>query len=180
MDEFYRVPLSSSEAKATLAALRVVESLLIRSEVVADIEPEILASACERMEAEVPEFVSEQAVQIAKMLLSDFADTLRDTGSKEVHHADEPPFPIGRTQRLLQDACARDVPVEIEYYVKSRKEWTTREVNCMSLSEQNGTLFLQGECGLRGDYRHFRLDHIRSVRVLDDDPENLPDPFSDE
>ena len=177
MDEFYRVPFSSAEAKGTLAALRVVETLLIRSEIVADIEPEILASACERMEAEVPEFVSEQALQIAKILLSDFADTLRDTGSKEVHHGDNPPFPIGRTRRLLQDACARAVSVEIEYFVKSRKEWTTREVACMNVTEQNGVVFLQGECGLRGDFRQFRLDHIRTVRVLDDD---LPDPFTDE
>ena len=179
MDEFYRVPLSSAEAKATLAALHVLETLLKKSEVVSDIDPGILVSARERIGAEVPEFTTEQAAQMAKTLFSDFREAWRDIEDAGEHETDEPPFPIRRTQRLLQDACDRDVPVEIEYYVKSRDEWTTRRVDGINVAEQNGTVYLQGECGLRGDYRQFRLDHIRSVRVLDN-IKDLPDPFEEE
>lgn len=179
MDEFYRVPLSSSEAKATLAALRILEIMLAKSEIVSDIEPGILVSARERIEAEVPEFAAHQAAQISETLFSDFRDAWRDIEDAGLNETDEPPFPIQRTRRLLQDACDRDVPVEIEYYVRSRDEWTTRRVNGANIAEQNGGVFLQGECGLRGDFRQFRLDHIRSVRVLDN-IKNLPDPFSEE
>ncbi len=179
MDEFYRVPLSSSEAKATLAALRLLQKFLEKSEIVSDIEPGILLSARERIEAEIPEFAAHQAAQLSQTLFSDFREAWRDIEDASANETDEPPFPIGRTRRLLQDACDRRVPVEIEYFVRSRNEWTTRHVECMNISEQNGTVFLQGECGLRGDYRQFRLDHIRAVRVLDNEKE-LPDPFADE
>ena len=179
MDEFYRAPLSSAEAKATLAALHVLETLLEKSEVVSDIAPEILVSARKRVEAEVPDFVTEQAARLGQSLFSDFREAWRDIEDAGGGETDEPPFPIRRTLRLLQDARDRDAPVEIEYYVRSRDEWTTRRISEVNVVEQNTGVFLQGECGLRGDFRQFRLDHIRSVRVLDD-IKDLPDPFTEE
>ena len=89
-----------------------------------------------------------------------------------------PPFPIRRNRRLLEDAYEERQPVEIEYYVAGRKEWTHRRVDISSVHAQNGTWYLSGQCGLRNDHRQFRLDHIRSVRVLDD-ANNMPDPFTE-
>jgi predicted DNA-binding transcriptional regulator YafY len=88
---------------------------------------------------------------------------------------------VGRTRRLLEDANDPRLPVEIEYFVASRNEWTARRVEIADVYAQNDTWYVSGHCGLRGDFRQFRLDHIRAVRVLDgEDDEGMPDPFAEE
>jgi predicted DNA-binding transcriptional regulator YafY len=62
--------------------------------------------------------------------------------------------------------------------VAGRKEWTHRRVDIGNVYEQNGTWYLSGQCGLRNDHRQFRLDHIRAVRVLDEE-NDLADPFGE-
>ena len=180
MDEFYRVPLSSSEALATLAVLRALDALLA-SGALSDtvIAPGILTSAAERIAAETPDFLSDQAHALSGSLAAALMTELRGGEATDDEERTEPPFPIRRTRRLLEDADERDRPVEIEYFVQSRNEWTTRRVEISDVSRRDDTWFLSGHCGLRGDYRRFRLDHIRSVRVLDED-EGVPDPFADE
>ena len=177
-DAFYRVPLSSGEALATLALLRAVDGLLASGALhETDIEPGILGSAADRLADEVPEFVAARADAIARSLAralrTDIAPAAEDTDTP-----DAPPFPIRRTRRLLEDAHEQHLPVEIEYFVSGRKEWTARRVDISSIYEQNGTWYLSGQCGLRSDHRQFRLDHIRSVRVLDDE-EAAGDPFTE-
>lgn len=183
MDEFYRVPLSSAEALATVAALRALDAL-VDSGAVDDpalaLAPGILASAAERIAAELPEFLADQATAlsgtIAHALMT--AERIAGVDDEEGEARDTPPFPIRRTRRLLEDAYENATPVEIEYFVASRKQWTHRRVDISDVYEKNGIVYLTGECGLRGDFRQFRIDHIRSVRVLDDEdaaPER--DPF---
>lgn len=186
MDEFYRIPLTSGEALATLATLKALSKSTDASGIDIDLEPGILASAVERIEAELPEYVVEQAERLSLSLAASLGSGNSGAFGEEIfNETTEPPFPIGRTRRLLQDAFDRDRQVEIEYFVRSRKEWTTRHVDIMGVHEDDGVWHLRGHCRLRGDCRQFRLDHIRAVRVLDTGEENdtghdAPDPFRDE
>jgi predicted DNA-binding transcriptional regulator YafY len=68
--------------------------------------------------------------------------------------------------------------VEIEYYVASRREWTTRDVAISDVYKKNEEWYLSGQCGLRQEYRHFKLDHIRAVRLLNGE-DDVPDPFAE-
>ena len=166
MDEYYRVPLSSGEVLAILAALRAVETLLESEAVASAIEPGVLRSAADRIRAQVPDFVTGRA----EILAGSMAETLRDAAGvePEAGDPDRPPFPIRRTRRLLEDAFERRLTAEIEYFVASRSEWTTRHLEITDVHEMNDIWYVSGHCGLREDFRRFRLDHIRSVRVLDD------------
>lgn len=179
MDEFYRVPLSSSEALATLAVLRALDALITSGALPeTQIAPGILASASERIASETPEFLSDQAHALSGSLAHALMTELRG-GEADDAERTEPPFPVRRTRRLLEDAEERELPVEIEYFVASRNEWTIRRVSISDVSKRDDTWYLSGQCGLRGDYRRFRLDHIRSVRVLDAE-DDVSDPFADE
>ena len=177
MDEFYRVPLTSSEALATLAVLRALDALLASGALPdSEIEPGILASAAERIAAEVPEFLGGRAEALCGSLVHDMLTELRPDGRAEDEDRVEPPFPVRRTRRLLEDAFERERPVEIEYFVQSRKQWTTRRVQISDVFRRDDAWYLSGHCEMRGDFRQFRLDHIRSVRVFDEDAA-VPDPF---
>lgn len=184
MDEFYRVPLSSAEALATLAVLRALHGLAgeggggAAGILDTDIAPDVLESAAERIAAEVPEFVAAQADRLAgtlaHALVVNAAEITENTGDQRT----EPPFPIGRTRRLLEDAFERRAPVEIEYYVQSRREWTARRVEITDVHERGGSWYLSGQCGMRGDFRRFRLENIRAIRVLDaEDEDGETNPF---
>jgi predicted DNA-binding transcriptional regulator YafY len=184
MDEFYRVPFSSAEVLATLAAVRVLEALAERDVAgAAPVEPGVLESAAERMAAEVPDFVADQAAELARTVLAALArarfGVAEEADDSEESGGDAPPFPVRRTRRLLEDAFEHDTPVEIEYFVASRGQWTTRRLEISDVYEQNGGWYVSGHCGLRDDFRQFRLDHIRSVRTLDE-AQNARNPFVEE
>lgn len=178
--DFYRVPLTSAEVLATLAALRALDALIAAGAVATDIAPGILASAADRIAAEVPEFVADQTRTLSAALEQALLAT-READEAEPENAarDDPPFATRRTRRLLEDAFERDVPVEIEYFVQSRREWTSRRLAISDVYERERTWYVSGQCELRGDFRQFRLDHIRSVHALDE-PREEHDPFSDE
>lgn len=184
MDDFYRVPLSTGEATAAIAALRVVCSILQREGVASDIAPEVLESAAARIEAEIPEFLGTAAEKLRTLL----ADTLAQANfdqfePDESSRQSMPPFGIGRTRRILEQAWRSSGIAEIEYYVASRNQWSTRSVQISDVYESENGWYLEGECLLRKDHRMFRLENIRTARVVpgvvsaDDD---LPDPFNDE
>ena len=182
MDDFYRVPLSTAEASATIAVLRVVCSLLQRGELASDISPDILESAATRIEAEIPDFLVTQAEKLRNQL----AITLADTNLTGVT-GDQNNTPVGikQARRLLERALHTSGMAEIEYYVASRNEWTTRRVEVSDVYENESGWYLEGECQLRRDHRMFRLENIRAVRIiggseadpLDDDDY---DPFDEE
>ena len=180
MDEYYRAPLTSAEALAAIAVLLAVDALHEAGAVETEIEPGILRSAADRMAGEVPEFLSDQARALAGSLAQALLTgrLARGPGAEDEGPGDEPPFPTRRTCRLLEDAFERDAPVEIEYFVQSRDEWTTRRVLISDVYERESIWYLSGHCELRVDFRQFRLDHIRSVRLLDADAE-VRDPFSE-
>jgi hypothetical protein len=185
MEEFYRVPFTSGEALVVLATLKAVARLTdaARGGVDTDLEPGILPSALERFTEEVPEYLAGQADRLAGAVERSFREALAAgngmAGGSDEEERTAPPFPIGRSRRLLEDAFDRRVPVEIEYFVRSRNEWTTRRVDITDVYDDKGAWLLAGRCGMRDDYRQFRLDHIRAVRVLDGD-DGVPDPFDEE
>jgi predicted DNA-binding transcriptional regulator YafY len=178
-DGFYRVSLSSGEALATLAALRTLNALLDSDQIVSDIDPAILESAADRIAEELPEFMAPQADRLAAAVARTLVETrIGSSDLKEEFYDDaEPPFPTARNRRLLEDAFEQGKKAEIEYYVASRHEWTTRDVSISDVYKKNDEWYLSGQCGLRQEYRHFKLDHIRAVRVLDDEDTAAPDPF---
>jgi predicted DNA-binding transcriptional regulator YafY len=177
-DGLYRISLSSGEALATLAALRTLHALLDDDDTISDIDPGILESAADRITEELPEYMAPQADRLAAALALTLIETKVGSGEqiREEYSKTEPPFPIARTRRLLEDAFEQGKEVEIEYYVASRREWTTRDVAISDVYKKNEEWYLSGQCGLRQEYRHFKLDHIRAVRVVGHEDE-LPDPF---
>ena len=179
MDEYYRVPLSTGEATATIAALRVVCTLLQQSGVVSDIAHKLLESAAARIEAEIPDFLAVSAEKLRPALTqslarANFDDANSDTTNTSLH--------IARSRRLLETAWRTSGVAEIEYFVARRNEYTTRRVSITNVYETEAGWYVAGECSLRRDHRLFRLEHIRAVRVA---PAHRPaddpfDPFDEE
>ena len=188
MDDFYRVPLSTAEAIATAATLRLVGDLLQRDGVVSEVPPEIWESAASRIEAEMPEFFQGRVQQLRENLETMLSTSnFSPQNSDNVTNAGYPPFPIKPSRRLLETIKRVSRIAEIEYYVASRNEWTVRRVEIEDVYEDDRGTYLAGRCSLRNDYRQFRLDHIRSVRPVPrgggenvNDEDDLPDPFDDE
>jgi predicted DNA-binding transcriptional regulator YafY len=180
-DGLYRISLSSGEALATLAALRALHALLDSDDIVSDIDPAILESAADRITEELPEFMAPQADRLAAAVARTLVETKVGSSHlrEELYDQAEPPFPIARNRRLLEDAFEQGKDVEIEYYVASRHEWTTRDVVISDVYKKNEEWYLSGQCGLRQEYRHIKLDHLRAVRVLDklDKEDHIPDPI---
>lgn len=184
MDDFYRVPLSTGEATAAIAALRYVCALLQREGVVSDVAPEVLESAAARIEAEIPDFLGGAAEKLRTLLAETLAEAnFAPPESDEIDGRTRPPFAIGRTRRILEQAWRSSGIAEIEYYVASRNQWSTRNVQISNVYEGENGWYLEGECLLRRDHRMFRLENIRTVRAVSEEAsadEDLPDPFDDE
>lgn len=184
MDDYYRVPLSTGEATAAIAALRVVCALLQREGVASDIAPEVLESAAARIEGELPEFMGPAAEKLRTLLAETLAGANFDPDeADETSGQIMPPFGVGRTRRILEQARRSTGVAEIEYYVASRNQWSTRSVEISNVYESTNGWYLEGECLLRREHRMFRLENIRAVRVApgeDSAEDDLPDPFGDE
>jgi len=181
MDDFYRVPLSTAEAVVTVAALRVVCALLQEPGVTSDVSPELLESAAARITAEIPEFMGITAEKL-RPLLDDALTQANFSGTDSDIEGTPPTLPlrIGRTRRLLEQAERTTGIAEIEYFVASRNEWTTRRVQIEDIYEGESGWYLEGECLLRRDHRMFKLENIRAVRVVKGDGEEDWDPFDEE
>jgi predicted DNA-binding transcriptional regulator YafY len=190
IEEFYRIPLTTGEALATLASLKALlhlaDTLDNEDGTNSVLETGILESAISRLENEMPDFAVGQAERLSGSLAAGLRQAglgASEAGYNGQADRSEPPFYTKRTRRLLEEAQERSVPVEIEYYVRSREEWTTRPIDIMDVYEEDeGDWYLRGHCRLRNDTRQFRLDHIRAVRVLEDadDSDDLPNPFMEE
>ncbi len=68
----------------------------------------------------------------------------------------------------VSEAVARQRSILMEYYVESRDELTRRTVDPLGLVYYTDHWNLIGFDHLRKDIRNFRLDHIRSLRVLNE------------
>ncbi len=75
---------------------------------------------------------------------------------------DDPPY-LAAVRRA---ATSHDV-LEIDYHSASRDESTTRVVEPVQVITQDGHWYLDAYCRKAGDMRRFRIDRLRSVRLLD-------------
>jgi hypothetical protein len=93
---FYRIPLSSGEALATLAALRALDRAFAEGILPdSDLEPGILASAADHIADELPEFSTVRAEALAAALVRAFKATRPVTRARmRTRHAKRPPFPF--------------------------------------------------------------------------------------
>lgn len=181
---FNQVSLTTEEAKATLAVLRAVRNVLIDADGAAftDFDSDILTTAADRIAEELPEFTVTRAERLSDELaawLEKRAETAPETFGR--HGDEKPPFPVQRNRRVLKRAFDRGLAAEIEYYVRSREEWTVRRVDIEDVFEDEDTWYLEGYCRLRRDHRLFRLDNIRAVRIPgEDSPDDIADEDGDE
>ena len=67
----------------------------------------------------------------------------------------------------LQDADGAHRQVEIDYYSFGRDEWTTRAVDPYAIFSSGGQWYLAAFCHAVDDERLFRIDRVRSAKVLD-------------
>ncbi len=175
MDEFYRIRLTTAEALATLTVVKAMGALLsAKSDTT--LPAGMLDEAAARFAEELPEFAVNESERLAAALAIDVVDALRSEMGNSGSPLDEPPFPTGENRLALMGALEKRQPVEIEYYVRSRNEWSRRNVDIQNVYVSGDAWFVSGHCRLRDEFRLFRIDHIRSVRALDEDDS---DPFSE-
>ncbi len=179
MDDFYRVPLSTAEAVATVAVLRVVCALLQEPVVASDVSPELSESAASRITAEIPDFMSPAAEKLRPLLAEALAQANLSRMDSDTESTLQAPLRIGRTRWLLEQAERATGIAEIEYFVASRNEWTTRRVQIDDVYQSENGWYLEGESLLRRDHRLFKLENIRAVRVVNSDSKEDLDPFDE-
>ncbi len=63
----------------------------------------------------------------------------------------------------LAGAVSERAQVVIEYHSVSQDSMTTRQVEPVAIFQRRGRWYLDAWCHLAGDWRRFRVDHIRSV-----------------
>jgi predicted DNA-binding transcriptional regulator YafY len=68
----------------------------------------------------------------------------------------------------VQRAVMRQCAVKLGYRGKARAEETTREVEPLGVVFYGGAWYLVGWCRLRRDYRHFRVDRIRTLESTEE------------
>jgi len=68
----------------------------------------------------------------------------------------------------VSEAAVQKKYIEMDYYTMSRKSKTRRRVAPYKVWFFDGTFYLIGNCGLRGDVRIFALDRIRHLEKTDE------------
>ncbi|WP_134766025.1 WYL domain-containing protein [Nocardioides sp. 1609] len=68
----------------------------------------------------------------------------------------------------LEDAVARQVQVELDYYVPARDELSHRVVDPRGMARHDGFTYLDAWCHSAEAPRLFRLDRVAGARVLDE------------
>jgi proteasome accessory factor C len=91
-----------------------------------------------------------------------------------------PPDLVIETIRLLKEAMARNLCVEIVYYTGSRDMVSTRTVEPFGLVDHRGSWYLIARDHLRERELPFRVDRIRTARLLPDLEYEVPDDFTTE
>jgi proteasome accessory factor C len=76
----------------------------------------------------------------------------------------------------LAAACESRRVAEIDYYSAHRAKLALRRVHPFELVEIGAHFYLFAWCELAADTRHFRLDRIRTIRVLDQPSNRRPPP----
>ncbi len=79
--------------------------------------------------------------------------------------------PSGPDQRMLlpiQQAIVARRVLRMTYRGRAREEDTMREVEPLGVTYQGGAWYLVAWCRLRGDFRYFKIERMRSLEVLKD------------
>jgi proteasome accessory factor C len=119
--------------------------------------------------AELPGLVDAEAVRSALAKLEQIGGPTRDvagagrTDAVRVVPADPAPA-LGAVREAL-DGTRR---IWIRYYTASRDTLTERTVDPLRLLVTDGHSYLEAYCHLAGAIRHFRVDRIEEVRMLDE------------
>ncbi|MFV1959363.1 MAG: helix-turn-helix transcriptional regulator [Planctomycetota bacterium] len=91
-----------------------------------------------------------------------------------------PPDLVTETIALLKQAMSRNFCVEIEYYTASRDRVSVRTVDPYGLIDHRGRWYVVARDHLRERELPFRVDRIRTVRLLPDQEYEVPDSFTTE
>ena len=75
----------------------------------------------------------------------------------------------------VQAAIAGQQRVEVDYYVTSRDQESTRVLDPIQLLTHNGSYYVRAFCHLRGDVRNFLVDSIERLEVLGTQSEHPTD-----
>ena len=114
--------------------------------------------------AELPGLVDAQAVHSALAKLQQLGGRGADrTDAVRVMPADPAPA-LGRVRQALDETRR----IWIRYYTASRDAVTERTVDPLRLLVTDGHAYLEAYCHLAGAIRHFRVDRIEEVRLLDE------------
>jgi proteasome accessory factor C len=114
--------------------------------------------------AEMPGLVDAQAVHSALAKLEKVGGrTGAATDAVRVVPADPAPA-LGVVRRALDETRR----IWIRYYTASRDAVTERTVDPLRLLVTDGHSYLEAYCHLAGAIRHFRVDRIEEVRLLDE------------
>ena len=119
--------------------------------------------------AEMPGLVDAQAVHSALAKLQDAGGRSLDRdgadGTDAVRVVPADPAPALGVVRRALDETRR---IWIRYYTASRDAVTERTVDPLRLLVTDGHSYLEAYCHLAGAIRHFRVDRIEEVRLLDE------------
>jgi len=83
--------------------------------------------------------------------------------------------PHSETVSILTRAALDQRTVEMEYWTLYRDEWRDRKIDPYWLLLEGGTLKLIGRCHWRKEIRIFSVDHMRSVKMTDEEFERPRD-----
>ena len=114
--------------------------------------------------AELPGLLDAEAVHSALAKLEQ-ASAAQSGPAEAVRVAAADPAPALGTVREALDRSRR---LWIRYYTASRDAVTERTVDPLRLLVTDGHAYLEAYCNLAGSIRHFRVDRIEEVRILDE------------
>ena len=117
--------------------------------------------------ADLPGLVDAEAVHSALAKLEQLSGRDRDgtAGTEAVRVVPADPAPALGPVRQALDQTKR---IWIRYYTASRDAVTERTVDPLRLLVTDGHSYLEAYCHLAGAIRHFRVDRIEEVRILDE------------
>jgi proteasome accessory factor C len=114
--------------------------------------------------AELPGLIDAEAVHSALAKLEQLGGrAAADTDAVRVVPADPAPA-LGPVRQALDETRR----IWIRYYTASRDQVTERTVDPLRLLVTDGHAYLEAYCHLAGAVRHFRVDRIEQVRLLDE------------
>lgn len=129
----------------------------------------VALSVALRALGDLPALVDDKAVRSALAKLEQAGAAPAAAGAVRVAAATDP----GPASGIVREALDRGRQLWLRYYTASRDTLTERTVDPMRLLVTDGNAYLEGYCHLADAVRHFRIDRIDEVRMLDE-PAQVP------